>query len=162
MTWRRALAFRVDGDPVGAARPRVTVRGSFASAYMPKAHTAAEARIADAARVAFRDLAGSQRTPFDEPVAVQIRAVHGRPAALVPRPRSRKAIPLGRMWRTTKPDADNIAKIVLDGLVKAGVMVDDTRVVRLTVTKEYVAIEPAEGPHVHVEVYTEADASLEE
>lgn len=38
---------------------------------------------------------------------------------------------------TSKPDADNIAKIVLDAMVLAGVITDDRYVIHLDVTKCY-------------------------
>ena len=40
---------------------------------------------------------------------------------------------------STKPDVDNIAKIVLDSIVKARVLVDDNQVVQLVVSKEWAA-----------------------
>ena len=42
-----------------------------------------------------------------------------------------KALPDGPLWRTVKPDVDNVAKAVLDALVNARVIEDDTQVVAL-------------------------------
>lgn len=138
------VEFRAEGDPVGAARPRATIRGRHASVYMAPAHRTAEHTIMLVAREAWNG-----RPALDEAIEVRINAVAERPARL-----RRKKDPTGRLWWMGKPDADNIAKLVLDAAVKAGIMVDDTRVVRLVVTKEYAAIVPPETAHVRVEVHT--------
>jgi len=44
----------------------------------------------------------------------------------------------GGIAYATKPDADNVAKIVLDALVEAGVLADDRFVVELNMTKRAV------------------------
>ncbi len=138
------VEFRAEGDPVGAARPRATVRGSHASVYMAPAHRLAEHAVTVVACAAWNG-----RPALDEAIEVRINAVADRPSRL-----RRKKDPTGRMWWVGKPDADNVAKLVLDAVVKAGIVVDDTRVVRLVVTKEYAAIVPPETAHVRVEVHT--------
>ena len=51
------------------------------------------------------------KTVLDEPLRVDILAVMPRPKRL-----TRKSDPDGLVWCTTKPDADNIRKAVLDAM----------------------------------------------
>lgn len=64
------------------------------------------------------------RGPLDHAVRVDVLAIKQRPGNL-----QRKKDQYGLIWRTTKPDRDNVDKICLDSLVKAGVLRDDTLVV---------------------------------
>jgi Holliday junction resolvase RusA-like endonuclease len=72
------------------------------------------------------------------PVSVEIVAIWPMPKA---RPawcdRERWALRKvnGGIAYATKPDADNVAKIVLDALVEAGVLADDRFVVELNMSK---------------------------
>lgn len=79
-----------------------------------------------------------QGEPFAGPVAVEI-------VAYWPLPKSRPAWCAKERWKdrvatlgisyATKPDADNVAKIVLDAMVEAGILEDDRFVVELSVVK---------------------------
>jgi Holliday junction resolvase RusA-like endonuclease len=82
-------------------------------------------------------------------VRLELDVVVARPQSL-----RRRKDPRGRMWCATKPDADNAAKLMMDAIVKAGVLTDDTRVVELVVRKWYAAIEPVEQPHTDVQVWS--------
>lgn len=129
------LSIVVAGPPVGASRPRVTARGTF----MPRGHVAWERRAIEAALSAYH---GPQpRPPLDEPVVVHVTAWHHRPRRLCRRKDPRQAI-----RATCKPDVDNVAKLVLDALVKARVLVDDTRVAVLHVERWYCPIDVAGAP----------------
>ena len=76
--------------------------------------------------------------PFACPVAVEI-------VAFWPMPKARPAWCTKERWKAreatlgivyaTKPDADNVAKIVLDAMVEAGILADDRFVVQLSVNK---------------------------
>lgn len=128
----------VPGPPVGAARPRVTRGGTHT--YMPPASRAWELRC--------RALAAAAWTgpPLDQGVEVEVVQVQPRPQRL-----RRRQDPLERMWAPTgKPDLDNVAKLAMDGLVKAGVLLDDTRVVRLVAMKLHAAMD--EEPCTEVRV----------
>ena len=59
-----------------------------------------------------------------------------------------KKLGSGRLWRTRKPDVDNVCKSVLDALVTAGVLRDDVIVAEL-VARSLVASD-GEAPHVRV------------
>lgn len=142
------IAVSIPGPPVGKGRPRVAVRNGRAHAYTPAPTQAWEATATTLLRNAH------QGPPLFVAVRVVVRAVGARPRALLPAamggtaPRSRPP-PAGRCWRTTKPDADNVAKAALDAMVKAGVIRDDVQVVSLLVESLYASV--AEGPSVEIE-----------
>jgi Holliday junction resolvase RusA-like endonuclease len=79
--------------------------------------------------------------PIAEPVELEIMAYWPLPKA---RPawcdRERWALRKvnGGIAYATKPDADNVAKIVLDALVEAGILADDRFVVELNMSKRAV------------------------
>lgn len=164
--WSPVLAFTVDGDPVGASRPRVVARknGPGTIAYMPKTHTDWEAKAVSAAQSAMaigrcllHDPRG--RTTLDGPVGIELVAVHRRPGRL-----RRRKDPRERLPAPCKPDADNILKLAMDALSKARVYTDDARVVYIRASVVYQAIErhipgqgaqDAERPRVIIGVYAD-------
>ncbi len=113
------------GEPVPQPRPRVSTRGGFARAYVPKEHPVHAYRkaIAEAA-----DEAGL--VAQDEPLNVVIDAVFERPKSHLNKAGVKPTAP-----RLPRPDVDNLAKAVLDAL--QDVMGDDTLVARLVVEKSY-------------------------
>ena len=82
-----------------------------------------------------------QGEPIAEPVELEIMAYW-------PMPKTRPAWCDKERWvlrkersgigYATKPDADNVAKIVLDALVEAGILADDRFVVELNMSKRAV------------------------
>ncbi len=113
------------GEPVPQPRPRVSTRGGFARAYVPKEHPVHAYRkaIAEAA-----DEAGL--VAQDEPLNVVIDAVFERPKSHLNKAGVKPTAP-----RLPRPDVDNLAKAVLDAL--QDVIGDDTLVARLVVEKSY-------------------------
>ncbi len=147
------LDIKVPGKPVGKGRPRFAKAGRFVRVYTDEKTATWEDRAARAMRIAYVDGHGLA-SPLDEPVTVTVAAVCKRPG-------SRPAWMTGEAWRArwkdgarvvccSKPDVDNVAKAVMDALTLAGVLTDDTRVVRLAATKEYAAA--GEQEHVAVTV----------
>jgi Holliday junction resolvase RusA-like endonuclease len=117
------------GTPIGEGRPRAVRIG--AGVRVHAAPKSAE----------WRALAASQmrsewsQDAIDYPVRVLL-------VAMMPRPKSRPSNVSAAAWKSgapvargQKPDVDNIAKAALDALVEAGVLVDDTLVCELTVTR---------------------------
>lgn len=47
-------------------------------------------------------------------------------------------------WKTSRPDVDNIAKLLIDCMTKSGFWEDDSQIVRLTLEKAYSCKELAE------------------
>ena len=120
---RTSVTFTVPGDPVPQPRPRVSTVGGFARAYVPAKHPvhAYRSQVAAAARAAGLTEAAS-------PVAITIEATFGRPLS-----HYRKAGVKPTAPPLPRPDVDNIAKSVLDGL--QDVVGDDTKGERLAIEK---------------------------
>jgi Holliday junction resolvase RusA-like endonuclease len=143
---RTILDAVVMGDPRGYQRPGVRVvapkgKQPFATLYEQEETRNWRAIASD---VFVRAAAGVRVE--DESVLVHVFAVGKRPRSLP------KKLGCGRLWRTTKPDADNVAKSVCDALVQAGVLRDDTLVGRLVVDSLIAA--DGEAPHVRVRIET--------
>jgi Holliday junction resolvase RusA-like endonuclease len=116
------IAFTVPGNPIAKGRPRF-VRATGRT-FTPAKTMNYEGVVAGKAAEAM-----DGREPFEGPLRVTIRATF-----LVPQSWSSKKR-AAAVWKTSKPDADNLAKIV-DAL-NAIVWRDDAQVCELTVQKRY-------------------------
>ena len=116
-------AFRVEGAPVGKARPRVTRWG----AYTPRKTAQHEASIKAAAQQA-------GIVAISGPVTLQVAFVMPIPQSW-PKKR-REAAARQEMMPLGKPDVDNLCKAVMDALIGIAYQ-DDTQVVRLVACKLY-------------------------
>ena len=124
----KQVVFIVKGDPKGKSRPRFTRSG--------RVYTPAETEHYEQL-VAWSYSNSAKGYKFTSPVMVTIKAYHKPPK------KSKKVVKdmlNGHILPTKKPDADNIAKIILDGLNHIA-WDDDTQVVDLMVVKRY-DIEP--------------------
>lgn len=145
------VEFIVDDQPVGKARPRVTRTVTYTPAKT--------ARYEDLVRyTAINSFKGV--FDKDEPLDVKIIAYFEVPKSLS---KKRKALCLNNQeLPAKKPDADNIAKIIMDGMnpkmkrdkrlhkmvdVMRGIYNDDKQVTTLLVKKRY-----AERPRVEVRI----------
>lgn len=116
----------IPGKPVAKGRPRAYRRGQRAAVFTPEKTVAFENLVTMCAMSQFDD------GPLSCALSVEIDAywpMKGQPLKTSLRPRARKS---------TAPDADNVAKAVLDGL-QGVVYADDSIVVELTVRKWYAA-----------------------
>lgn len=116
----------------GKDRPRMTRSGHV---YTPKATGDFEEKV----RRHFRRAVHGPIVPLEGPVSVTIKAYH-------PIPRSapkfkQQAMLSGDLVPLTKPDADNVLKLVLDALNGLAYL-DDKQVTHLRYQKRY-ALEPA-------------------
>lgn len=134
----------IPGEPRGKGSVRVGRHGAYKDAktenYMAVATLAMQAARRGAPAIA-------------EPTEVEIVVYVERPARLVPKvgPRVRTPQPpVGAFPAPALPDLDNVAKAILDSLTQAGVIVDDRRVVRLSMFKFYAAIGGEVGVRVTV------------
>lgn len=147
------LSFTVIGDPQGKARPRFSRAGKGVRTYTPTAtqkyeelvrYCAVSARQKEKVKPISADMSISIKAYFKVPTSYSKKRKHNCLAG-VERP-------------SKKPDSDNIAKIVLDGLnpkmkrsktlhkmvcLQQGLYEDDKQVVSLNVEKWY-----AEEPKV--------------
>ena len=114
-----SVSFDVYGKVRGKGRPRFTRGGR---PYTPKATRDYERAIRDA----FENAPGRPREPFSGPIAVSIMTYRQLPNST---PKS-----VSREPDTHKPDADNVAKVVLDAL-NGVAWLDDAQVTSLTVVK---------------------------
>ncbi len=116
----------IPGDPIGKGRPRGTSIGGKVRLYTPK-------KTADWERSAATVMTSVWRkAPLDEPVEIEIAAFSHRPKRLL-----RRKDPDHVIYKTSKPDADNICKCALDALVMAGVLRDDSLAVKVTIQDFY-------------------------
>ena len=145
------VEFMVEGPPVGKARPRVTRKVT----YTPKKTSQYEDLVRYTAINSFDGCFDN-----DEPLDVKIIAYFEIPKSLS---KKRKALCLANQeLPTKKPDADNVGKIIMDGMnpkmrrdkrlhkmveVMRGVYHDDKQVTTLLVKKRY-----AERPRVEVRI----------
>lgn len=133
------IRFEIPGDPVAKARPRAAMVAGRARLYTPAKTEKYEARVA-----VFGQQAMAGRAPLAGAVALSVTALFPIPPSW---PKKRQAAArAGTEMHTKKPDADNCAKAVLDGL-NGVVWKDDSQVVKLSIEKRY-----AEVPRVVVEV----------
>lgn len=126
------MNFYINGLPVAQPRAKATIRGKHAGVYTPKTADAWKACVIHA----FRLHAGQK--------------IHEGAIRLVlefdlPRPKSHfgtgknadKLKPDAPKWHTQKPDADNMAKAVMDALTSAGAWTDDAQVAYTITSKRW-------------------------
>jgi Holliday junction resolvase RusA-like endonuclease len=134
------VAFTIPGPPEGKRRPRFSARHGIARMHSDPADIKRESYIRQLARAAMGD-----EEPFPWAVRITITAVFEVTPSW---PKRRKAEALQMRFHTTKPDADNIEKSVLDGCLpdpKARAeadrvpfcLVDDCYVAELACRKRY-------------------------
>ena len=143
-----SLVFGILGEPQGKARPRFARRGKFVSTYTPSATQKYEEQVRYSA------LSARQRKGINKPISADI-SLGIKAYFKIPKTYSKKRKERclnGEERPSKKPDSDNIAKIVLDGLnpkmkvdhaqhkavcVHEGLYRDDKQVVSLKVDKYY-------------------------
>ena len=118
------LNFIVPGEPVAQPRHRVRTIGKRSMLYLPSKHPV------HAFKEAIR-LAAKGGPIFQCPVWVGITAVFGMPESWTKAKRAK----LDDTPHAQKPDADNVAKAVLDAL--SGHWDDDCQVYELSVEKRW-------------------------
>lgn len=141
------VSFVVPLPPRGQGRARAAVVAGRAKMYKPAQSRRWEDQVA---------LVASQHMPADViegPVRVDVLAVVPRPQRLL-----RRRDPDGPIWCTAKPDADNVAKSVLDALKRH--WRDDSQVVDVRCRKVYA--ERSGLPRVEVRVARASNEYQEE
>ena len=123
------VSFTVPGEPVAKGRPRMTRTGHV---YTPSKTRSYERHIQDLWRA--RNV---PTLPTGQPVRVLIDAYFTVPKSVS----KKRRLTMEGAPHTKKPDADNVAKSVLDGLNKVA-FEDDSRIYYLRVRKMYTLEEP--------------------
>lgn len=119
----------IPGKPVGKGRPRFRRIGKGVMAYTPETTIEYEKRI----RMLYLEEYGKEN--FEgKTVSVEITAFFSPPKS-TPK-KQRMNMLRGCIFPSKKPDADNIAKIVLDAL-NGVAYEDDSQVINLSVQKRY-------------------------
>lgn len=120
------VKFSIEGNPQGKARPRFS-RGH---AYTPDETRKYETMTAFLYRRAANGVFFSQKTPLSVTILVFFAAPKNTS-------KKKKEVMLnGGAFPVRKPDADNIAKIILDAL-NGTAYHDDAQIVQLSVRKQY-------------------------
>ena len=123
-----SLTFHVDINPVPKGRPRFSKVGGFMRSYTPKKTSDYETEVRTQAQSVMT------REPLETPLAVYLYF-----RLPIPRSHTKKrqeACLNGSERPIKKPDIDNLAKSVLDGL-NGVVWHDDSQIVSLHLTKVY-------------------------
>lgn len=124
------MEFEVIGAPVGKRRPKFSTVHGYAQAIKPKEDVIYENLV----KLSFQQAKPSDYNLFDKAVKMTILAYFAIPKSFSKK-KQNEAIE-GRISPLTKPDLDNIAKVVCDALNKVAYH-DDNQVIELNVTKFY-------------------------
>lgn len=145
MIWIPRLEFSVPGQPVAKARPRFSRTTNGVRVRTDKRTKAHEVKVA---------LLANQRRDWRGLLARKGVAVRVDILAIFERPKYMRGprYPAGLIPHTVRPDSDNVAKAILDGLTKcARVYDDDGQASCIRVDKFYA--EKGQGPRTIVRVY---------
>jgi len=124
--WHHYCTICVDGTPKGQGRPRACKMGSHIHIYNPKNADSWRERIF------YGTNQHKPKKPFDIPIRMDVKFRMPRPKRLM-----RKKDPLGEIPCTSKPDIDNLLKVVFDGMKDAGWYLDDSYVTAGYLDKVY-------------------------
>jgi Holliday junction resolvase RusA-like endonuclease len=116
------ISFFIPERPVPQARPRTFIHKSSGKIVTMNPRNSEEWKKA----VGVTALPHRPEQPFDSPVKVSLEFY-------LPKPKGRKEFG----WHAVRPDLDNLAKGVLDALIKARFITDDSRVSWLECRKAY-------------------------
>lgn len=129
------IRITVPGQPQGKGRARVCLRGGYARAYTPDSTAAYENLI---------KLAYGNRGISVVPVELAVTAYYRIPKTFSKKKRNEALS--GHVRPQTKPDIDNVVKVVCDALNKVAYN-DDTQVVKIVAEKYY-----GETPGIVIEI----------
>jgi Holliday junction resolvase RusA-like endonuclease len=134
------ITVKLAGVPIGKGRPKFARRGKGVHTYSPARTVSYEKQLEEAARKVWKS------EPLIGALVVKVTAVFPIPPSWPKK--SRLLAEAGGMWHLSKPDLDNIFKIVGDGL--NGVLwADDASICSLSGVKFY-----GKEPALYVEVET--------
>ena len=123
------ISIFVHGDPKGQPRPRAFARGGMVRMYDPATAEGWKSAIADEWR-----RSAPPMPKIEVPVSLHLHFNMPRPKSHSNKKGLKTDAPI---WHAKKPDADNMAKAVMDALTQLGVWQDDDQVVVLKVVKRF-------------------------
>ena len=88
-----------------------------------------------------------------QPMGLVVEFIHKRPARL-----SRKKDTIARIPKTTKPDVDNLVKMIMDALQETPLLHDDKQVIMLCASDWWAAKD--EQPHTQIHLYSQETYSV--
>ena len=132
------ISFFVAGEPKGQPRPRAFARKMGNGKFVARVFDSGTAE-AWKSQIAAEGSKHRPQTPLGGPVSLRIRFYMPRPKGhFVAGKPERGLRPSAPVRHIGKPDADNLAKAVMDALKQCGwYWLDDAQVVILTVAKNY-------------------------
>ena len=126
------MQFEIVGAPVGKRRPKFSTVHGYAQAVKPKEDAIYENLV----KITFAAAKRDDYDLYEKALRVEIEAFFGIPKSFSKK-RAAEATE-GHICPLTKPDADNIAKIICDALNGVAYK-DDTQIVELKIIKRYAA-----------------------
>lgn len=140
------IRFTIPGDPISQARPRFTTRGGFVSTYDTKECRNYKKYVR---MIALEEAKKCGWISKELPLKMSI-SVYFEPPKSWSNKKKQAAIS-GELFHTSKPDVDNLSKIIMDALpdknlsrkrvdptsVDPGLYHDDKQIVLLAVRKMY-------------------------
>lgn len=149
------ISFFVSGTPKPQPRPRAYVRGGHAGVYDCGTANEWKYRVAVRVRETLNTLTRAESSLADKPIALYIDLFLPRPKSHYYQTKSRSGQlrENAPVWHTSKPDADNFAKAVMDALGDSRlVWADDAQVCFLQTTKQYANTPDEIGARVRIDV----------
>lgn len=129
----QTLKFVVEGESIGQGRPRFSARGGFVRAYDPKKSSEGKSAVRLVAQEAIKTQGWAYPSP-DMPISVGIISYRK-----IGTGRQRwfwKAASMGLVVPLSKPDVDNVEKLILDAMTGV-VYPDDKQVFCVTNSKTF-------------------------
>ena len=133
----------IPGEPRSLRRARAGRRGAHVVMYDPAGNVSDKGEVR---AILSQAMAGQSPVPPGVPIAVHVIAVHQLPAS-----KHRKRNPRPSEPKTSKPDLDNVLKLILDAATGV-VWHDDCQVASALVEKLVGA--QGEAPKTYVEICT--------
>ena len=131
------ISFRVHGNPKGQPRPRAFSRGGVARVYDPGTAEGWKSEVAIAARPHI------PAVPLTGALTLVLVFWIARPKSHFRTGKHATQLREDAPSRhTSKPDADNMAKALMDAMTTLGFWQDDAQIARLEVSKFYVSRVP--------------------
>lgn len=127
-----AIEFFAQGQPKGQPRARAFAFNGRARMYDPGTAEGWKSQVAAAAKEHLPE------QPLQGPLSLALYFAMPRPKSHYRTgKRSHELRDGAPYWHTGKPDADNLAKAVMDALTQLGVWKDDDQVCKLRIWKRY-------------------------